>query len=205
MAVAVEAARDDHHDPHGGRAQGRGGGARQQRVTGHRPCGNRWRGRGGEATNRLLDNPREQADLQAGDHDDMDESAGNHLLLQRGRQRGTVAEDDAQQQGRLRFRQGPVDGIDDGVPQPEQCGAERVAAARSHAHQASARHHAGDALLREVGPIIELVEAWRLLDFARQQHQVSVLQRRHAVDGRLDPKRHPGLFGAGDDVIDAHG
>ena len=82
---------------------------------------------------------------------------------------------------------------------------ERVAAVRGHPHQAGARHHAGDALLSEVRSIIELVEARRLLDLTRQQHQVSVAHRRHAVDGRLDPKCHAGLLGAGDDVIDTHG
>src|SRR3989442_15138744 len=93
------------------------------------------------------------------------ESAGDHQLLQRGRQRGAVAEDDAQEQGGLRLRQRSIDGLDDGMPKLKERAVKRVAAVRGHPHQTSPRHHARDALLGEVGSIVELVEAGWPLDF----------------------------------------
>ena len=205
MTIPAQPTGDHDQRSHRRRPQRRGRRPGKERVARHRRDRHVGRAARQPSAERAVDDAGQQTDLQAGDHDNMDESAGDHLLLQRGRQRGAVAEDDAQQQGGLRFRQGSIDGLDDGMPQPEERAVERVAAVRGHAHQAGAGHHARDALLSEVGPIVELVEAGRLLDLTRQQDEVSVVHRRHPIDGRLDSKCHAGLLGARDDMIDVHG
>ena len=73
------------------------------------------------------------------------------------------------------------------MPKGEQNRVQRIARVRRHPDQPRRGHHRGDALLGEVGAVVELVETrWRL-DFAGEQHQVAVVDRRHAVDRRLDP------------------
>ena len=116
----------------------------------------------------------------------MDEPAGDHLLLERRRQRRPIAEDDPQQERRLRFGQRPVDRVDHRMAYGVEEHVERVARMRGDANQSSRGHHAGDALFGEVGSVIELVEAGRRHDLAAEQDQIAVVHRRRAVNRRQD-------------------
>ena len=70
----------------------------------------------------------------------------------------------------------------DGVQEP----VERVAGMRGDANQPRRGHHAGNALLGEVGSVIELVETRRRHDLAAEQDQIAVVHRRRAVNRRQD-------------------
>ena len=81
VAIALHASGDDDQDAHACRPQGCSRRAGKQGIAGHCPHGNERRGSRHDPPHPLVDDARQQAHLESGDHDDMDESAGNHLLL----------------------------------------------------------------------------------------------------------------------------
>ena len=135
----------------------------------------------------------------------MDEPAGDHLLRQRLRQGRAVAEDDAQQQRRLRFGQRPVDRVDQRMTYGiEEC-VERIARMRGDSNQPGGGHHAGDALLGEVGAVIELVEAGRRQDLPTEHNQIAVMHGCRTVSRRQDAQATGRLVQASEHVVKLHG
>ncbi len=102
----------------------------------------------------------------------------------------------------MRFREGSVDSIDQGGAKGKQGRVHRIAAVGGHPNQPGGRHHAGNPLLRKVSAIVELVEAWRLLNIASNEHEVAEVSRRQTIDGCQEPKVARGLPQTRADLID---
>ena len=188
MGVAADRAGQHHQPAHGGRAQGGGRRSREQRVNDHRAQGDTGRRPRQDPPRGSLDDPRQQGDLEAGYHHNMDEPAVDHLLLQGGWQGRPITEDDTQQEGCLRLGQDSIDRAHHGMAQAEQNGMKRVARAGHHPDQPGRLKNAADPLVAQVGAVVELLEAGGFLEPAREDQSIAVVRRLAAVDGGLDSK-----------------
>ena len=103
MALPVDHAAKDHQPAHQGCAQRRRRRAGEEGVADDGDQCRHRRTPRPHAAERLLHEPGEQGDIQTRRDHDMDEPAGNHLLLEGRWQRRPVTEDDPQEERRLRF------------------------------------------------------------------------------------------------------